>query len=74
MFKKHRYKSGTTRSLLYWQAEWFKRFVKTWIHIFYRPAYHNWKLNQRIRTIASIDRREFDHGELPLEALDDRQF
>lgn len=36
------YENGTTRHLLYWQAEWFKRFLTTWYHIVNRKAYWKW--------------------------------
>ena len=35
-------KNGTTYHLLYWQAEWFKRFLTTWWHIVNRRAYWKW--------------------------------
>lgn len=34
--------NGTTYHLLYWQAEWFKRFLTTWWHIINRRAYWKW--------------------------------
>ena len=49
MFKKHRYRLGTTKSLLYWQGEWFKRFLLTWFHILWRPAYWKWKSKSRTK-------------------------
>lgn len=42
MCKKCNHKLGSTRHLLYWQAEWFKRFMLTWYHIINRRAYWNW--------------------------------
>lgn len=37
------YKNGDTMHLLYWQAEWFKRFLTTWWHIVNRRAYRKWR-------------------------------
>lgn len=42
------YEDGTTKHLLYWQAEWFKRFVTTWWHIINRRAYWKWCEKNRI--------------------------
>jgi len=72
MFKAHRFKRGTTKCLLYWQCEWAKRFLRTWWHIIYRPAYHNWKADLYIKRLATIDRREIDHGGF-LEVIDERE-
>lgn len=36
------HENGTTRHLLYWQAEWLKRFFTTWWHIVNRKAYWEW--------------------------------
>lgn len=57
------HKSGTTKHLLYWQAEWFKRFLLTWWHIINRKAYWKWYylrygvvLNSKInKWISEID-------------------
>lgn len=43
--------NGTTRHLLYWQWRWlikreWKKFFKTWYHIFNRKVYWEWKINQ----------------------------
>lgn len=35
----------STRHLLWWQAEWFKRFWVTWWHIVNRKAY--WKFLEK---------------------------
>ena len=36
------HENGTTMHLLYWQAEWLKRFLLTWWHIVNRKAYWKW--------------------------------
>lgn len=51
---------GSTKSLLYWQFEWLKRFLLTWYHIFNRKAYWNWKAqkkaDQTMRLLKSKDK------------------
>jgi hypothetical protein len=56
MCKKCGYKNGDTMHLLYWQAEWFKRFITTWWHIINRRAYHRWckkNCNSFIRSLKT---------------------
>jgi hypothetical protein len=55
MFEKEKYKIGTTKSLLHWQGEWFKRFLLTWYHIVNRKAYWRWKLNKKLNNKIGID-------------------
>ena len=35
-----------TKHLLYWQWEWFCRFLRTWYHIFNRDAYRQYLKNR----------------------------
>lgn len=58
MFNRHKYKRGTTLSLLHWQSEWFKKFLRTWYHIFYRPAYWEWKQQQKIARLKKSIRTQ----------------
>ena len=36
------YENDSTKHLLYWQAEWLKRFFTTWYHLVNRNAYRRW--------------------------------
>jgi hypothetical protein len=38
--------SKETKHLLYWQSEWFRRFIRTTYHLFNRKAYYKWKTKQ----------------------------
>jgi len=46
--------SNTTYHLLYWQAEWFKRFLYTWWHIINRRAYYRWRAKQQFNNVLRI--------------------
>ena len=65
------YKNGSTKHLLYWQAEWLKRFLLTWWHIINRKAYWKWcekncksfrnkKIDSMVYDINEGFRMEFD--------------
>lgn len=43
------YENGSTKHLLYWQSEWFKRFITTWWHIINRKAYWKWYFKTKIK-------------------------
>ena len=53
MCKKCGYKNGDTYHLLYWQAEWFKRFITAWWHIVNRKAYWKWCAKNRLSIIKN---------------------
>jgi len=57
MFNEHKKKLGTTKQLLHWQAEWFKKFLRTWYHILYRPAYWKWRQMSVARRVMQKERR-----------------
>jgi len=51
MYDRRTAKVGSTKDLLHWQYVWAGRFLRTWFHIFYRPAYHAWKADQKAKRI-----------------------
>ena len=46
--------SKQTKHLLYWQSEWFRRFIRTTYHLFNRKAYYKWKMKQIRGHTASL--------------------
>lgn len=59
------HENGTTMHLLYWQAEWLKRFLLTWWHIVNRKAYRKWyykRYGRRINPIINKWINEIDEG------------
>lgn len=51
------HENDSTKHLLYWQAEWLKRFFTTWYHIVYRKAYQKWaKKNCKTYKTNKIER------------------
>lgn len=52
-----------TKHLLYWQWEWFKRFLTTWFHIFYRPAYKKYLEEKRMKELDDYKSEDNYFGE-----------
>ena len=61
MCKICKHKTGSTRHLLYWQAEWAKRFFTTWWHIINRRAYWNWYIDKYFKP-AKLSVYQIDEG------------
>jgi len=55
MCRKCKHKTGSTKHLLYWQAEWFKRFALTWWHIVNRRAYRTWQVRSKADSILKAN-------------------
>jgi hypothetical protein len=68
MCRQCKHETGSTKHLLYWQAEWFKRFLTTWYHIINRKAYHKFLVERETENFIKIIKSDLPDDGIRIEA------